>query len=715
MTIDDAAAPATTRRNWTLGLLVALISMAVFWYASGMQRGPLGTPMLYGGDAMQYGYIIQSFSQPGGLSEIRNAGAPFTTQNIDFPNGDLGNMALAALLFSGGYGLGFNLFLLLSVGMTGAAGYAIARRCTLSAGIAFVVGLAFALLPFHFQRMAHLFYGNYTTAVVALWLALRLASPLIGAAEPRRRRIAGVGAVVLAGVWCGTTGVYYAFFTCIVLAIAAMVHSLQQCSIKPATRAGGVVSVIVLCVALQLIPTQILNRQDGPNPSVAKRLLVESEIYSLRLAQMVLPVPNHRIPVLAKIRDKYDKESTPVNENGTATLGALATAGFMMGLLMLFVPNVRRFFTPAQQLCAVLLVSLFMFATMGGFGSIFALVVSAQIRALNRISPYIALFSLIIAGATLQLLWQGTKERFPRLKGAAGFTMVVLGLAVMADQISPAYRQSREERIGVENRYNYDHAFGQVLSQRLPEGAMVMQLPYMSYPESADEVLGSYTQFRNTLHAPGLHWSHGAMRARPEANWLADLSTLAPGQFVDAMQALGFHALVLDQRALTPRMSEIERIFAQRTQGETISDGDHSQTATISGISPRATARAFIENSGWSVLEGDDTHRWTWSSDRPSFALSPAAPGAGSCEITLTLGAIRPMNVKVTNEHGEQLAVLKMSPDALADLRLEIPERTRRIVLENDVAAVRASEGDPRMLALRWERNGDQLPLCRYR
>lgn len=715
MTGDEALAPVSTRRNWVLGLLVALISMAVFWYASGMQRGPLGTPMLYGGDAMQYGYIIQSFSQPGGLSEIRNAGAPFTTQNSDFPNGDLANMAIASLLFSGGYGLGFNLFLLLSVGLTAAAGYAIARRCTLSAGIAFVVGLAFALLPFHFERMAHLFYGNYTTAVVALWLALRMASPLINAAQPRRRRIAGVAAVVLASVWCGTTGVYYAFFTCIVLAVAAIVHCLQQRSVKPAVRAGGFVSVIVLCVALQLIPTQMLNRQDGPNASVAKRLLVESEIYSLRLAQMVLPVPNHRIPLLAKIRDKYDKESTPVNENSTATLGALASAGFMMALLMLFVPNARRLFTPAQQLCAVLLIALFMFATMGGFGSIFALVVSAQIRALNRISPYIALFSLIIAGATLQLLWQRSRDRYPGLRGAAGFALVMLGLAVMADQISPAYRQSREERIGVENRYNYDHAFGQLLSQKLPEGAMVMQLPYMSYPESADEVLGSYTQFRNTLHAPGLHWSHGAMRGRPEGNWLTDLNALAPSQFVDAMQALGFSALVLDQRVLTPRMSEIQSIFAQRTQGETISDADHSQTATISGVKPRATARAFTENSGWSVLEGDDTYRWTWSSDRPSFALSPAAAGAGSCEISLTLGAIRAMKVKVTNESGEQLAMLELSPDALANLRLEIPEGTRRILLENDVPAIRVSEGDPRLLALRWERNGDQLPLCRYK
>ncbi|MGA6182670.1 hypothetical protein ACPEH1_16260 [Stenotrophomonas sp. NPDC077421] len=719
MLSSDLRMPTNTGKAWALALLVAALSMIVFWFASGMQRGSMDTPMVYGGDALQYGYIVQSFAQSGGLSNIHNAGAPFTTQNIDFPNGDLSNMAVAAVLFSGGYGLGFNLYLLFSVGLTAAAGFAIARRCRLSPGLAFIVGLAFALLPFHFQRMVHLFYGNYSTAVVALWLALRLASPLLEPSQSRNRRWLGVAAIALACIWCGTTGVYYAFFTCIVLAVAALVQSAQQASLRPAIRAGGLGAIIVLCVAVQLIPTQMFNRENGPNPSVAKRGLIESEIYSLRMAQMLLPVQQHRVPLLAKVRAKYDAESTPVNENGTATLGALASAGFVMGLLMLFMPSVRRHFHPSQQLCAVLLMALFLYATMGGLGSLFALFVSPQIRALNRISPYIALFSLIISGATLQLIWNHLREKYPRFGAASGIVAGVglasLALFVIADQISPSYRQPRQERAGTATRYQYDRAFGQQLTAKLPAGAMVMQLPYMSYPESADEVLGSYTQFRNTLHAPGLHWSHGAMRARPEGNWLADVNALPPSAFVDAIQAVGFSALVLDQRALTPKMTEIQTLFAQRTHGEVLSDTDGSQVATISGVPVRATARAFIEGSGWSVLEQDEHHRWTWSSDRPTFALSPAPAGAASCEITLTLGTIRPMNVRISDGAGRTLSDVQLRPESLVNVQLDIPADTQKIVLQNDAPAVRAGEGDPRMLAIRWERTGEQLPLCRYR
>lgn len=713
--LDDVAQDRTGyRKNWVLALLVAALSMVVFWYGSGMQRGTLGTPMEYGGDALQYGYIVQSFAQPGGLSHIDNAGAPFTTQNVDFPNGDFANMAIAAVLFSGGYGLGYNLYLLFSVALTAAAGFAIARRCRLTPGVAFVVGLAFALLPFHFQRMVHLFYGNYSTAVVALWLSLRMASPLLNPSQFRNRRWLGIALVVLACAWCGTTGVYYAFFTCIVLAVAAIVQSAHQASLRPAVRAAAFIGVIVLCVALQLIPTQLLNRESGSNPSVAKRALIESEIYSLRMAQMLLPVPDHRVSILAKIRARYDAESTPVNENGTATLGALASAGFLMGLLILCVPVVRQRFHPTQQLCAVLLLALFLYATMGGLGSLFALLASPQIRALNRISPYIALFSLIVSGATLQLMWQHLSRRYPVAGRASGIVLGVLALAVIIDQVSPAYRRPRQERAVTAARYEIDRAFGQEMTKRLPAGAMVMQLPYMSYPESPDQVLGSYVQFRNTLHAPGLHWSHGAMRARPEGNWLAEVSELPASEFVDAIRAVGFSALVVDQRALSPKISEIQAVFSQRAATETFSDTDGTQVATIARTTPPPTARAFIQNNGWSVLEQDGQQRWTWSSDRPTFALSPAPAGAGACEVTIALSSIKPMNVRIHDEHGHTFADLQLQPEAVAKVRLNVAAATRHIILENDVPAIRASEGDPRMIALRWIRTEQQGPLCRY-
>jgi phosphoglycerol transferase len=240
-----------------------------------------------------------------------------------------------------------------------------------------------------------------------------------------------------------------------------------------------------------------------------------------------------------------------------------------------------------------------------------------------------------------------------------------------------------------------------------------MQLPYSPYPEIPD-LLGSYAQFRNNLHAPSLHWSHGAMRARPEGNWLAEVNTLPADAFVDVMQAVGFSALVLDQRALNPKMSEIQQRFSERTQATRFSAPDNSQTAVVSATLLRPTARAIIQDSDWHATEGDAERRWTWSLDRPTFALSPADPGTGDCSFSLSLASIRPMKVKVVDPQGEVLGEAALNPDAVAVLQLKIPAHTRRVVLENEVPASPAGNGDPRPLAIRWDRAANQQPLCRY-
>ncbi|WP_210132066.1 hypothetical protein [Stenotrophomonas rhizophila] len=711
--------PAPTERrsarviSLIVGIFVALLATGVYWYATGMQRGPLSAPMAYEGDPLQYGYIIQSFSQSGGLSSIDNAGAPFGTQNVDFPNGDLSNMAIAATLFSGGYGLGFNLYLLLSVALTALAGFGIARHCGLARGPALLVALAFALLPFHFQRISHLFYTNYTTAAVALWLSLRLASPLFDRSRATRDRWLGVGAVALACIWCGTTGVYYAFFSCIVLAIAAVVQSARAASVRPAIRAVAILTGISICVAIQLIPTRTHNQTDGKNPSVGQRSMVESEVYGLKLAQLLLPVHGHRIGLLATLRERYDAQALNINENSTATLGTLGSAGFMMSLLILFVPRVRRRFPHAQQLCAVLVVSLFIYATVGGLGSLFALGVSPQIRALNRISPFIGLFSLIVAAGTLQLLWQHLRSRHPMLARNAGLILAGFAVLVILDQVSPGFRNTREQRAAVAAKYESDRAFAQGLASRLPAGSRVMQLPYSPYPESPD-LLGSYAQFRNNLHAPSLHWSHGAMRGRPEGNWLAAVNELPAESFVDVLQAVGFSALVIDNRVSSQKMLDIEKRFSERTRAVGLTAPDSSQKALLSATPWRATARAFTQENGWHATEAEGQRHWSWSLDRPTFALSPAEPGAGECDVQLSLASIRQMKVKVVDSQGQVLAESEVKPEAVSVINLRIPAGTRRIVLENDVPAAPAGNGDPRPLALRWERTADALPLCTY-
>ncbi len=526
------------------------------------------------------------------------------------------------------------------------------------------------------------------------------------------RRWWGAVALAAACIWCGTTGVYYAFFTCIVLAIATIVQSARLRSIRPLYRASAFVAAIVLCVALQLLPTQLHNRSEGPNPSVGKRSLIESEIYGLKLSQLLLPVHAHRFAPAAEKRAEYDAQALAVNENGTATLGALGSAGFMMGLLMVFVPAVRNRFPAAQQLCAVLLISRFIFATSGGLGSLFALFVSPQIRALNRISPFIALFSLIVAAGTLQLAWSWLAARGAHWKRAGAAAIAVLSVCVLYDQVSPAYRQAKSTRAEAAARYNSDKDFAESLAAKLPSGALVMQLPFITYPENP-ELLGSYTQFRNSLHAPGLRWTHGAMRARPESDWLSEVTSLPTEQFFDVVRALGFSAIVVDKRAESDEIREKAEAFAIRPGTQVFNDRDNTQTAILINA-PAATARAMVRGSGWHAQEDDGERSWVWSSDRPTLALSPSSPGAGTCTTSLTLSSIRPMQVKVVDESGNLFTETSLRPGQATVVKLVVPASTTRVVLENGVAAAPPGNGDPRPMAILWERTGDQLPLCSF-
>ncbi|PZO62688.1 MAG: hypothetical protein DI635_10925 [Pseudoxanthomonas suwonensis] len=699
--------------RWQPAVVVVILATAVYWYTTGMQRGALSVPLSYDGDSLQYGYIIQSFAHSGGLSDIGNAGAPFGTQNVDFPNGDLGNLTLAALLFAGGYGLGFNLFLLLSVALTAFSGYAIALRCRLTPRAAFLTALAFALLPFHFQRIGHLFYTNYTAAAVSLWLSLRLVSPLLDRSRKGIRQATGLLVIGLACAWCATTGVYYAFFTCIVLATAALVQSARTKSFHPGLRAAAMIALIVLCTTAQLLPTALNNRQNGPNAQVGKRSMVESELYALKISQMLLPVHAHRLDFAAKARESYDSQALNVNENGTSTLGALGSAGFLIALLMLFVPNLRERFPPSQQLCAVLAAVLTLYATMGGFGSLFALFVSPQIRSINRLSPFIALFSLIVAAGTLQMVWHHVVERRPHWRSATPTLLVALSVLVVLDQVSPSFRQSRELRETTAKRYADDYAFARKLASMLQPGSRVMQLPYTPYPEAPDP-LGSYTQFRNSLHAPDLDWSHGAMRGRPEANWLAEISALPPDAFVDVIQALGFSALVLDKRAFSQQMGEVQSAYARRTTALTFNDAGNTQIAMFPTKPPAATARAVAVDRNWYPMEALEQRRWIWSSDRPSLALSRADPGAGSCSMTLALSSLKPTGMKLVDEHGQVLSRASLRPDDLSMVTITVQPTARRLYIEHDVPAALPGNGDSRALAILWERIPEQLPLCHY-
>lgn len=704
-----AAPAADGRREFAFDLATALavcvLCLLVFWTSMRLGSARMDVPLVYTGDALQYGYIIESAGRAGGLGHIDNAAAPFSTQNLDFPNGDTANLLLARMLGAEGeFGLRFNLFFLASVVLTALSGFAVARAIGLRRALAAAVAVAFTLLPFHFSRIGHLFYTNYSTMAVALWLCVRVAQPIWSAhaQSPWRRRWT-LGLIALACAWCGATGVYYAFFTCLALGVTGVIHALDSRDWRAFARAAALGGAIAAVTAVQLVPTALMQREIGKNEQVARRGFEETEINGLKIVQMLLPTSGHRIDKFNELRSVYDSRAPLVAENSTASLGLLGAAGLCLALALALLPRLAAGLPRPVQLSSRLVLALVLFATIGGFGMVFALGITPQLRALNRISPFIGLLSLIVAAGVVQHLLTG-----PRARLAA----IAIGLiAIVVAYLDQAPHRGRRDLppfyAGTAAAFDSDRDFARELAQRLPKGANVLQLPYLDYPE-VGAALGDYTQFRNNLHAPQLHWTHGAMKGRAESRWLQMLALSEPERFVAQATAVGFAAVVVDKRGMTALIERQIAAIAARSSPQIVQSRDGTQVAYVLQPRSAAVARAVAPDSGWYALEGGPERYWVWAKGDALLRLSDPLAGR-DCSLALNLKTWAPRTVQAVSGY-TVLATVDLVPGREATLQFKVPAQATSIWLRGGHAQ-RSPTADPRPVSFGWTL--DSAPVCR--
>jgi len=85
-----------------------------------------------------------------------------------------------------------------------------------------------------------------------------------------------------------------------------------------------------LALLLSIAPAISYKLQNGPNSSVAERLVGESDIYGLKISTMLLPSTFHPIAALRKEKQTYvlSFPSLLANESEQATLGCFGVFGF---------------------------------------------------------------------------------------------------------------------------------------------------------------------------------------------------------------------------------------------------------------------------------------------------------------------------------------------------------------------------------------------------
>ena len=519
-------------------------------------RADLRVPFAYTGDATLNLTLIKDVLENPWYFHNPDLGAPNSQELYDYPV--ISQETLNLLLFrilglgTGDPALVINLFFLLTFPLTALTAFIVLRRLDVSRGIALVIALLYAFLPYHFQRgEVHLFLAAYYAVPLGAYLALAVfrGDRLFGRWRPTL-----ITAVMCTVVATASGSGYYAVFTVVLVVVAALLRFVARRD-REALVAGGAVVAAILAVSLvQLAPTIVYRAANGTNDQVAKRFWFESENYSLRLTNLLLPVDGHRIGALARWKDEYTTQ-IPQTEARSATLGLVASLGlvWLIAVALAACAGVgRRYELGLHAGLAALTVTAVLVATTGGL-STFIAVIWPQIRAWNRLSVFIAFFSLVAVALLLGLL-----ERRLRAPVFAGLLALVLAVGVY-DQTTKAYVPPYE---AVEAAWNDDAAFFSALEDRLPADARIVQVPYEPFPEPVNTPVGIYEPAKAYLHSDDLHWSWGAMRGRPE-DWAATLAGKPAAEVVAAAREEGFTGILLDRLALGAAAQATETDFGR--------------------------------------------------------------------------------------------------------------------------------------------------------
>ena len=486
------------------------------------------------GDMSNYYNLVRSWS---------GWGFAFSDQ-MAFPLGSDPNLyageavipyALGSLVYqvAGSPFAGLNIVLLLSFPLVAVLAMACLRVVGLTGPFAVVLSVSFAFIPFHIYRgFEHLHLALLFGATAGMLVVLYLASGLwqrwteFSSDGFRVRRLIGVGVLLLVSSW---TTLYFAVYT-IILLIAAVIWRWAQGDGKSALLKAMALPVFAAgATALSLVPTYLARQRVVGGDLVGARDHLDSVTFAGNLFVAASPAPNvadfslYNQLALAIVETWPSKvESLWLSNYGTWISSACLVV-YLVGLAWAsrqgrlqqpsaFAGAAERPQASLTSITYLLVVSLLFFIPWGA-NFLFALGVSTQIRAWNRMTPIVLLLVLLGAAACLAR-WQWTKGP------VVGAVAVILGVVVVAyTQVIPAksFAQTIIDEGIAERSVVGKYARG--VSDAAPSGCGVFTLPIMKFPNAGpyDAVIDDYDHLRLLLTGEELAISYGGHEGTPEA------------------------------------------------------------------------------------------------------------------------------------------------------------------------------------------------------
>jgi len=538
--------------KYKIYLFVTLMTIILLTIVLGYKTilGVANAPMAFGGDATSFAMEIKSLIDNGWFYHNNYTGAPFYGSLYDFPlfeNFHFFIIKIIILIFPN-WVFGVNAYFILTfIFISVTATYSL-KKMNFSDLSSITGAFIFNFLPYHFYRgPTHLCLSGYFMIPISTLICFIIVNDdnnlLIS------KKISNNIKIIIWLILIGMTGIYYAYFTCFFIVISWLYKTINIKKIDKLLFANTLTCLFIIIISLiiNIIPNLIFWKINGSN-NISDRAISDIQKNSLTISQMLLPISGHRFSLFSKIRSIYNSNALQA-ENAAATLGIFMSIGFIFLIFYLFSKgNDKRL-----KFVSILNISAVLLATIGGFSGIIALLFTS-IRAYNRISVFIAFFSIVAFTWLLNTIEEKINKRKYFLYSKYFFLAIILLIAIF-DQTSPSML-SRYNYDKNKNEYNQNKDFIQMIEKETTnnvggdnEDIMIFQLPYMVYPENGrfNDRVTDYSNAVGYLFSKKLKWSYGAIKGRDEDFWIRSVSYLPTDRLIETVALTGFKGIWIDR------------------------------------------------------------------------------------------------------------------------------------------------------------------------
>ncbi len=528
----------------------ALLYLVLFVLISGVlvllyRNVNISYPMVYsGGDEMGIYYLAKTIRENGTTIITPMEAGASVGDMMDYPYSDKLSFVLVKVisLFTDNPYLTINLFYFLCFHLIGAFALFACRKLKLDRIPALLAALLYAFTPYIQMRYAHIWLVPFFMIPLACLMGVWIIEGKFLHEDTGCMNRPLIWKYMIPAFFCAFTGLYYAFFSCAIFAVAMVIrmlivrkkgmllHEIYPCLFIAAAIAG---------VLTNVLPNMVYWMMNGTNPGseLVLRSVSDAETYALKMTQLLLPRSGHRIGRLALLANKYSSYYPLVNENSTASLGLIGSVGFVISLFRLLMRKKEDHAVSALNLSA------FLIGTIGGLGGLISVFVNIPMRCYNRISVVIMFLSLVTAMSLLGKL--KTKISRPLYIPLC----VLLACGGIFDQTVTNGKIDY-------SAYESNRDFINLIEEKLETGDRVYELPYDNWPSPL--VRGSYILHTGYTESEGIDWSYGSMQGRSEACWQEYVSGLGAKEMVETLKQSSYNGLYLD------------RILCERKDGEEI-------------------------------------------------------------------------------------------------------------------------------------------------